>query len=358
MPLSVVRLKASAEDLRTMCATTPGMNAYQPIATSGVEICVAAENLVRNDGAKLAGFVVDQTGFLINRMARVLLSPEICQALAIYEEKLDAIRRYIENISGQPRTKKRFITALKFKREISRFKADVKSHLRLMLAICDYKPPALKGAPRSEYIIELVSMSTRAVGAICDVPILNVMKPVVGVTALICDTAKCVQSNREAARDLAMRASAVTRSVVDRVAVDGAYDPEALEALKLALEEIQSYLTGLKKPRRRVTSWVLANQEKDRFARQSGALDRAVMLFSATQVLGTAEEVRANAHTAVALVATVGRLDANMTMVQTDLGKLSIETPVDRKNNSFRFYCIKCPAHFFLDPLLNTSHTS
>ncbi|KAJ7512628.1 hypothetical protein B0H11DRAFT_1374 [Mycena galericulata] len=246
------------------------------------------------------------------------------------------MRRYVENISVQPRKEKRFISALKFKREISRFKADVKGHLRVILAICDDKPPALKSAPRSEYIIELVSMSTRAVGAICDVPILNVMKPVVGITSLICDTAKCVQSNREAALDLAVRASAMTRSIVDRVAMDGAYDPEALEALKLALEEIQSYLTVLKKPRRRLSSWILANQEKDRFARLDGALDKALALFLATQALRTSGEVRVNAHATTALVATVGRLDTTMTVMQADLGRLSIETPVHHGNNSFR----------------------
>ncbi|KAJ7512715.1 kinase-like domain-containing protein [Mycena galericulata] len=77
-----------------------------------------------------------------------------------------------------------------------------------------------------------------------------VWKPVVGITTLICETAKvhipcetstllipsqCVKSNREAALELSTRVSIVTRSIVERAAMDGAAvpDPEALNALKL-----------------------------------------------------------------------------------------------------------------------------
>jgi hypothetical protein len=45
-------------------------------------------------------------------------------------------------------------------------------------------------ASRNESILELISLSTRVAGAICDVPVLNFLKPMVGIAALICDTAK------------------------------------------------------------------------------------------------------------------------------------------------------------------------
>jgi hypothetical protein len=38
---------STAENLRTWCATTLGMNTFQPIAASAVEVCHAAANLVR-----------------------------------------------------------------------------------------------------------------------------------------------------------------------------------------------------------------------------------------------------------------------------------------------------------------------
>ncbi|KAJ7461856.1 hypothetical protein B0H11DRAFT_2285823 [Mycena galericulata] len=350
MPPPALQLAARAEALCTFCETTPGMNALQPTAASAVEICTAAATLVGNDAAaKLAGYVVNQIEFLINGFAQVPLSPEICQALAIHEEKLDAIRRHFENMPAQPG--KRFFSTLKFKRETNHLKKDLKSHLRVIVAICDGKSFEAKGALRSEDILEYVSVGARAVGAICDAPVLDAMKPVVGVINLICETAKCVRSNREAALDISARARAVTRSIVERAAMDGAAvpDPEALNSLKLALEDIQSYLTALKKPRRRLSSWFLANQEKDQFAKLDGGLDKAVALFSVAQTLRTAEEVHVNTNsidvntntinvntrTIAALEARVGRLDTKLTVIQADFGRLS-ETPVHHKNNSFR----------------------
>ncbi|KAJ7512647.1 hypothetical protein B0H11DRAFT_1946672 [Mycena galericulata] len=341
MPLSVAQLEANATDLRTFCETTPGMNALQPIAASTVEICSAAATLVGNESdglgaVKLVTYVVDKTEFLINKIAQGSLSPEICEALEMHEEKLDAIRRHFENTPVLPRKKtSKFILFSRFKRETRRLKADLKSHLRVIVTICDGKSAEAKGTMRSEDVVEYVSVGARAVGAICDVPVLNVMKPVFGIVTLICDTAKCVHSNREAALNLAARASTVTRSIVDRSAMDGAatHDPEALDT---ALEDIQSYLTALKKPRRRLSSWILANQEKDRFAKLDGALSNAVALFSTTQALRTAGEVRVNGHTTAALVTTVGHLNTRLTVMQADFGRLSIETPVHHKNNSFR----------------------
>ncbi|KAJ7741420.1 hypothetical protein DFH07DRAFT_57371 [Mycena maculata] len=84
------------------------------------------------------------------------------------------------------------------------------------------------------------------------------------------------EGNREAALDLAAHANTVTKCIVDRAAgmhdTSATIDKEALVALKLTLDDVYSYLTALKKPRRRITSWILANQEKDRVARLNSAL--------------------------------------------------------------------------------------
>ncbi|KAJ7741419.1 hypothetical protein DFH07DRAFT_57340 [Mycena maculata] len=101
-----------------------------------------------------------------------------------------------------------------------------------------------------------------------------------------------------------------------------ALDKEALAALKLALDNVHSYLTVLKKPHRRVTSWILANQEKDRFTRLNSALDRALALFSSAEIVSTAHEVRSNTHTVGALATNVGRVDSNLTVIRADLDKL------------------------------------
>ncbi|KAJ7126097.1 hypothetical protein C8R44DRAFT_119799 [Mycena epipterygia] len=146
------------------------------------------------------------------------------------------------------------------------------------------KSSTSSGISRSDCILELASLSTRTAGAICEAPVLNFLKPAVGIAELICDTAKSVKSNRDAALDLAKHASAVTRCIVERAsATDGASiakDGEALKILKLALEDVQSYLTFLRDRRRRVISWILANQYKERFAQLNGALDKALSMFS------------------------------------------------------------------------------
>ncbi|KAJ7814876.1 hypothetical protein B0H14DRAFT_3878517 [Mycena olivaceomarginata] len=172
---------------------------------------------------------------------------------------------------------------------------------------------------RGECILELVSMSARAAGVICDAPVLNVMTPVIEITTMICDMEKRVKSNREVALALAAHASAVTKCIVERASTDGeatAHNAEALEALNLVLEDIHSYLTILSTRHGRMTSWVLANQQKDRFAQLATALDKALALFTSTQVLSTKYGVRSHTHTLDALVTTVGRLDNNLTFNQ------------------------------------------
>ncbi|KAJ7126077.1 hypothetical protein C8R44DRAFT_119692 [Mycena epipterygia] len=275
---------STAKDLRTLCATTPGMNSYQPVAASAVEVCAAAKLVKTHKAEKLAAHVVDRTASLINGMVHVPLSQEIIQSLEIFEQKLDDIRRHIEQMPVRSGKKAKFLLGYKFKREGSRLKAELESHINALLATCG-KPPASSGISRSDCILELASLSTRAAGAICEAPVLNFLKPVVGIAALICDTAKSVKSNRDAALDLAKHASAVTKCIVERASSkDGTSitkDGEALEALKLALEDVQSYyLTFLQNRRRRVTSWILANQDKDRFVGLNAALDKALAMFS------------------------------------------------------------------------------
>ncbi|KAJ6552112.1 hypothetical protein DFH09DRAFT_1167862, partial [Mycena vulgaris] len=89
-------------------------------------------------------------------------------------------------------------------------------------------------------------------------------------------------------------------------------DGAALEELKLTLNEIQSYLILLAKPRRRLRPWIFANQQKDRFAQLNAALDKALAKFSATKILSTAEDVRATAVDVRAITFDVGVLVASV----------------------------------------------
>ncbi|KAJ6524389.1 hypothetical protein DFH09DRAFT_1096077 [Mycena vulgaris] len=297
LPHALPQSTASAHALRAWCATTPGMNVYQPIAASAVGICSAAALLKKGlKGDKLAAYVVDRTTVLIDRMVHVALSPDISQFLDIFEQKLDAIRRHIEQIQPVGSSKvAKLLRRIRFKGESGRLKAELEDCLQALLTL-DSTHSVLAEPSRSECVLEVISLSTRAAGAVCEAPGLSYLKPVVGIAALICETAKTVKSNRDAAVELAGHARTVTTCIVDRAsAMSTNNDGTALEALKLTLKEIQSYLILLAKPRRRLRPWIFANQQKERFVQLNAALDKALAMFSATKILSTAEDVRATA---------------------------------------------------------------
>ncbi|KAJ7485595.1 hypothetical protein FB451DRAFT_61014 [Mycena latifolia] len=364
-PQALSQSLVNAEDLRKFCATTPGMNAYQPIAASALEVCTAAASVKTRKTDKLAAYIVDRTALLINGMVHVPSSPELLQSLEGFEQKLDAIRRHIEQMPVQSGKKTKLLLGYKLKRETSRLKAELESHLCELLAMGSTFAPSPR-ASRGDSILELVSLTTRAAGAICEAPVLNFLKPVVGVTALICDTAKCVKSNHDAAADLAKRASAVTKCIVDRMSAMGspsaADNKDALEALKLALEDIQAYLAFLGKPRRRLAPWVFANQEKDRFVQLDSTLDKALAMFSATEILSTAAGVRSNSAQIGVLVSTVQLLHSDvhrtLAIIQSHPAKVSEAALAPRSHEGqpgqaenritpFRPYLVSSTAHFF-----------
>ncbi|KAJ7502287.1 hypothetical protein B0H11DRAFT_1907399 [Mycena galericulata] len=333
------------EPLRHSRHTAPNYNQRQglvqsAIAASVIEVCAAAalvcflssvslgaegDKVDHHKGDKLAAYTLDQTALLINRMIRVPVSPDVLQ-LQIFEQNLDAIRQHLECMPVRSRGYPFGLLNYRFHRETSRLKRR-RRHTRDQLAICSsLKSATLPDASRSECILELVSLSTRAAGAVCDAPVLNFLKPVVGIASLICETARSVGSNRDAALDLSKHANIVTKCVVEHAsAMDGAYR-EALRALELTLEEIQAYLTALNKLRRRAARWIFVNVEKDRFVQLNGALDKALVMFSSATILSTAEEVRSNTRQIGALVFTVGCLDSDVNRTLTSTLKLSWQT--------------------------------
>ncbi|KAJ7479828.1 hypothetical protein FB451DRAFT_1239934 [Mycena latifolia] len=318
---------AMAEGLRTFCAMTPDMSSYQPIAASAFEVCAAAASTKTHTTEKIAVYVVDRTTLLINTMAPVPISPNMHQSLEAFEQKLDAIRRHIEQMPIRTGKKTKLILRYKIKQETRRLKAELESHLYDLLAMSS--TPSL-GPSRSDCALEVVALSTRAAGAICEAPVLNFLKPVVGIAALICDTVKSVKSNHDAAIDLAKHASITMRCIVERAsAINGASanDGAALEVLKLTLEDIQLYLAFLGKRRRRLAPWIFANQDKDRFVQLNDALDKALAMFSATKTLSTAADVRAATGQIGVLLSTVQRMDSTLTMVHAKFAEATFPRP-------------------------------
>jgi len=132
--LNVAETTASAEKLRIFCQTTPSMNAYQPLATSAVEVCAAAAPNPRKKAWSLAAHAVKRTATLIENGANVPLSSELLHGLETFESALDMIRRLIESIPERDAKSHKFsFSALAFIRESTQLRAELDRNLRTLV---------------------------------------------------------------------------------------------------------------------------------------------------------------------------------------------------------------------------------
>ncbi|KAJ7249990.1 hypothetical protein C8J57DRAFT_1239551 [Mycena rebaudengoi] len=301
-PTRLAEASANARQLCTICQTDPLMSVYQPIAISALQICGAAGSSTDKKLLKLALYAVDKTALLLNRSPVGPIAREFLALLEAYERILDSIKRHIENAQTSTNLFSRHISS-------SRLKNELKKQLTTMLH---------GGQPASptcgENAVEILSVTLRASTVICEAPPLNFLKPIIGIAALICETAKTVKSNRDAAEELAKHAMNVTNCVVDRASKNGVVqgtNEDALNILKGALEDVHSHLIFLNK-RRRAMSWLLAAQQKDRVVQLNDGLDRALSLFTTTCILSSNECVLSSNELLDVLASAVKQLDGEM----------------------------------------------
>ncbi|KAJ6502049.1 hypothetical protein C8R45DRAFT_607906 [Mycena sanguinolenta] len=340
-----------AEDLCAWCAATPDMNVFQPMAASALELCHAAAKLVclsveSNKAQKLAAFAVKETEKIIIQLGPFPLSPEIVRNVEAFETKLDEIRRSFGKMRVRSKNKAKLVMDQLFNRDTRRLKAELKRISHALLKCSDN--PSSKSGIRSEYILELASLSTRAASAICDAPVLNFLKPIVGIAETICDTAKTVKSNRDAALELAKHSSAVTKAIVDHAAaldIPEASNGEGLGLLKSALEDIRLYLTSLQQHCRRPIRWIMANQDKDRIVQLNCALDKALAIFTSTNVLNAHGELRSLVRLNKDMNQTLTTMHAELTSKTV----VAVPGPDGERNSTVfvPFSAIHHTAHFF-----------
>ncbi|KAF7374582.1 hypothetical protein MSAN_00342800 [Mycena sanguinolenta] len=275
--MSLHETTSRAESLCARCATTPGLNPFQPMAVSAIEVCRAAANLVQEKHVqtarmeKLAVSIVHETAEMINRVGMapspLPLSPETLQILERVETKLDEIRRTIEQMSTTSiRLKKcKLVKDYTFARETNRLKKELTALVNACVLLGDARHFSA-AEPRGISPMDLAHLTIRAATVICDAPVLSFLKPVVGIAEIISETAQTVKSNRAAALQLAAHSTLVTRSIAEHVAALGLDEPwvdsEALIALISILSDIHFYLTDLQKPRRPPPLQILDNGEQ------------------------------------------------------------------------------------------------
>ncbi|KAJ7805937.1 hypothetical protein B0H14DRAFT_2877901 [Mycena olivaceomarginata] len=222
-----------------------------------------------------------------------------------------------------------------FDREARRLKTELKRTLNTLLEE-SANSPEYSDISRRDSIFELASLTARAAGVICDAPVLNFLKPIVDIAVIICDTAKVnTYSFKRGDKSIVEHAASLDHSAAN--------NGEALMALKSchefissrrsALEDIQLYLTALQNPRHRLTSWIMANQQKDRTMQLTHSLDKVLALFTSTNTLSTHAEVRSHGHQLKTLVRLNGDVKATLTIMHADLA--SMATP-ESAYHSFR----------------------
>ncbi|KAJ7779051.1 hypothetical protein B0H16DRAFT_802926 [Mycena metata] len=336
-----VKAMNKAQILRTMCATTLDKTLYLGLADRLVEICAVAAPDSRKAATELVLFAVKKTESLVENGVDTQLPPKVLEGLEKYESTLVAIRTHIESIPEQStKARKLRLSTLAFRLETEHLQGKL-SRVHKSLMKLSAKPQS--SASRNEHILETVSFTTRVAAAIVEIPVLNLAKPVVGMTALICDTAKVVNSNREAAIELAEHAKNVTNSIVARAT---AGDENSLEVLRGTLDTVQTFLDTWKDGHGRVASLVFATKDKDQFASLHLALDRALQVFTSSETIKAVDIVRTHSEDFATIKATV-------TSVGEDVKRVVVKRR--RTQLSFPFYPSMPSAHFFFRPPLAES---
>ncbi|KAJ7028798.1 hypothetical protein C8F04DRAFT_48970 [Mycena alexandri] len=228
MPSNIVaEAIIKAKTLRTMCKLTPGKKVYLPFTAVLVKICCAATPESRREAAELVLCTVKMTESLVENGVDQQLPPQVLEGLEKFESALVAIRSHLESIpEGNTKARKLRLSALAFRFKSARLQADL-SRVHKALVKTSTKPKS--SASRGECILEVASVGIRLAGAVVELPVANFLKPLVVIAASICETAKVVDSNREAAIALAGHAQNVTNSVVGRA---NAGDESSLEVLR------------------------------------------------------------------------------------------------------------------------------
>ncbi|KAJ7245276.1 hypothetical protein C8J57DRAFT_1242271 [Mycena rebaudengoi] len=169
-PTRLAEASAKAHQWCTICQTNPKMSVYQPIAVSALEICAVSTDTKL---MKLALYAVDETA--LNSLLFWRPTKGFWMTSARHIENAQISKNKPGNL---------------FSRHISssRVKKELKKQLKIVLHDGQPAPPT-----RGENPVEILSVSLRASTAICKTPPLNFLKPIIGIAALICGTAKGIQ---------------------------------------------------------------------------------------------------------------------------------------------------------------------
>ncbi|KAJ7149120.1 hypothetical protein C8R46DRAFT_1198946 [Mycena filopes] len=338
----VVHALNRAHALRTLCETTPTKDVDLILVDSLIDMCNAATPECRKASSSLVMCAVELTESLLKRGVDPRLPPEVLLGLERFQSALLDIRSPVESIPVQ-RTKTGKLelstsSRIAFRYKSAQFQAKLNSvHKTLMKLSAKHR----SSPSRNECLLEVAAFTARAAGAIFELPVLSFMRPVPALAALICDTAKTVNSNSDAAIELANHARNVTNSVVARATDTGVADEDSLVELRVTLERIQEFLDALKYRRGgrgRVVSFMLAGKDKERFTTLHVALDRALDVFTSSQTIATVQLVRARSNEFAVVETKMYSLEHDIKQLGTATDRLTVTLDRSKAVETFFFY--------------------
>ncbi|KAJ7718042.1 hypothetical protein B0H14DRAFT_3011587 [Mycena olivaceomarginata] len=205
--------------LCAFCEATPAKKAYQPSASAACKICV----LARPDPQR-------RLSFLATRSVSSLAAHAVKKTdAAIMNGQETPPIPITGHATGSPRPR---FSSFHFLRGINRaYEHLLQSSKQSAIAAAFIVP--------NDGALEVATLTTQAVGIVCEFPILNVLKPVALMAALICDRARTAQSNHKAALLLAVHS---TFPSTTSTRGEHAEDENSMRPLRLVLGEIQAFL--------------------------------------------------------------------------------------------------------------------
>jgi len=126
--------------------------------------------------------------------------------------------------------------------------------------------------------------------------VLKFLKPAAALAVVICETAKTVSGNADAAKELSENTTEILHLVVDhlrQVPLTEISPDLERDAVKLyqTLEKVNQHLTKLKKRKRKVYALLWAQKDKEYFNELKNQLDEVLITFGVSRTLAVNREV-------------------------------------------------------------------
>ncbi|KAG8898555.1 hypothetical protein FRB99_007352 [Tulasnella sp. 403] len=132
--------------------------------------------------------------------------------------------------------------------------------------------------------IEVLTLVSKVVEKVSDVPALAPLKPAAGIADLICEQTLLMKSNKEAGVELASRVASVLQIITEKVDNDDDGSPSStlqgdISRLEVTLSNIANFMKRMSKRHNIIRRFLFAQSDRDVLLHLNTALSDATLLF-------------------------------------------------------------------------------